>query len=191
MRWRIGVARLRPPTGRSHHYAFHISDKEFDAILGRVKAKGIPYGSNPFNHANGRINRRRGGRGFYFEDPYGHLLEVMTVPRRERVTTDNTIGPRTLTTTKEPTMSFAAEDIRANRDYFVNKLRAEKQKNDVIKRVKGEPGASEFLLLDTRSRDAFAKAHIPGAFSAPLGGAGRCAAAPQDRERVTDCWSDT
>jgi catechol 2,3-dioxygenase-like lactoylglutathione lyase family enzyme len=69
-----------PRTGRSHHYAFHVSDKEFDAIFGRVKARGIPYGSDPFSHANGRINTRRGGRGFYFEDPYGHLLEVMTVP---------------------------------------------------------------------------------------------------------------
>jgi catechol 2,3-dioxygenase-like lactoylglutathione lyase family enzyme len=69
-----------PRTGRSHHYAFHVSDAEFEAILRRVKAKGIAYGSGPFSHANGRINRRRGGRGFYFEDPYGHLLEVMTVP---------------------------------------------------------------------------------------------------------------
>jgi catechol 2,3-dioxygenase-like lactoylglutathione lyase family enzyme len=48
--------------------------------LGRVMAKGIPYGSEPHSHTNGRINTRRGGRGFYFEDPYGHLLEVMTVP---------------------------------------------------------------------------------------------------------------
>jgi catechol 2,3-dioxygenase-like lactoylglutathione lyase family enzyme len=66
--------------GRSHHYAFHVSDEEFDAILGRVRARGRAYGSEPHDHANGRINTRRGGRGFYFEDPYGHLLEVMTVP---------------------------------------------------------------------------------------------------------------
>jgi len=69
-----------PRTGRSHHYAFHVSDAEFDAIFGRVKGKGIPYGSDPFRHTNGRINTRRGGRGLYFEDPYGHLLEIMTVP---------------------------------------------------------------------------------------------------------------
>ena len=69
-----------PRSGRSHHYAFHISDADFDAILSRVKAKGIPYGSGPFSHADGKINKRRGGRGFYFEDPNGHLLEVMTVP---------------------------------------------------------------------------------------------------------------
>lgn len=67
-------------TGRSLHYAFHVSDAEFDAILARVTRKGIRYGSEPDDHANGRINTRRGGRGFYFEDPYGHLLEIMTVP---------------------------------------------------------------------------------------------------------------
>jgi catechol 2,3-dioxygenase-like lactoylglutathione lyase family enzyme len=63
-----------------HHYAFHVSEPEFEAILSRVKAKGIPYGSGPFTHTDGKINKRRGGRGFYFEDPNGHLLEVMTVP---------------------------------------------------------------------------------------------------------------
>jgi catechol 2,3-dioxygenase-like lactoylglutathione lyase family enzyme len=65
---------------RSHHYAFHVSETDFDSIFNRIKAKGIPYGSGPFSHSDGKINRRRGGRGFYFEDPNGHLLEVMTVP---------------------------------------------------------------------------------------------------------------
>ncbi len=68
-----------PRTGRRHHYAFHISDAEFEAIFGRVKAKGLPYGSGPRNHTDGQIYTRRGGRGFYFQDPNGHLLEVMTV----------------------------------------------------------------------------------------------------------------
>ena len=66
--------------GRSLHYAFQISNTEFDEIFARVKRKGIPYGSGPFTSKDGRINTRRGGRGFYFEDPNGHLLEVMTVP---------------------------------------------------------------------------------------------------------------
>jgi catechol 2,3-dioxygenase-like lactoylglutathione lyase family enzyme len=65
--------------GFGHHYAFHVSDAEFDAIFRRVKARGLAYGSGPDSHTNGRINHRRGGRGFYFEDPSGHLLEVMTV----------------------------------------------------------------------------------------------------------------
>jgi catechol 2,3-dioxygenase-like lactoylglutathione lyase family enzyme len=69
-----------PRTGQSHHYAFHVSDAEFEAIFGRVKAKGLPYGSGPYHHSDGQIYTRRGGRGFYFEDPNGRLLEVMTVP---------------------------------------------------------------------------------------------------------------
>jgi catechol 2,3-dioxygenase-like lactoylglutathione lyase family enzyme len=73
-----------PRTGRSIHYAFHVGDAEFDAIFRRVQARGIPYGSEPHDHANGHTNTRRGGRGFYFEDLYGHLLEVMTVPETGR-----------------------------------------------------------------------------------------------------------
>ena len=68
------------PEPQSHHYAFYISEAEFDAIYDRVKSKGLPYGSGPYNHTDGKIYTRRGGRGFYFEDPNGHLLEVMTVP---------------------------------------------------------------------------------------------------------------
>ncbi len=66
----------------SHHYAFCISDEEFDAILARVKASGRKWGSGPRSHEDGRINTRRGGRGFYFADLDGHLLEVMTTPER-------------------------------------------------------------------------------------------------------------
>ena len=63
----------------SHHYAFHITDAEFDAIFERVKEEGLTYGSGPGSHENMKINERRGGRGFYFEDPNGHLYEVLTV----------------------------------------------------------------------------------------------------------------
>jgi catechol 2,3-dioxygenase-like lactoylglutathione lyase family enzyme len=68
------------PAPQSHHYAFHISEAEFEAIFGRVQAKGLPYGSGPYNRTDGQIYTRRGGRGFYFDDPNGHVLEVMTVP---------------------------------------------------------------------------------------------------------------
>ena len=68
------------PEPGSQHYAFHTSEAEFEAIFGRVKAKGLIYGSGPANHSDGQIYTRRGGRGFYFKDPNGHLLEVMTVP---------------------------------------------------------------------------------------------------------------
>ena len=61
-----------------HHYAFRISEAEFDAIFARVKAEGIAYGSGPRSRTDMEINRRRGGRGVYFDDPNGHVLEVMT-----------------------------------------------------------------------------------------------------------------
>ena len=64
----------------SHHYAFVVSDQEFDAIFGRLKSEGIKYGSGPGSPTDGDINHRRGGRGLYFADPDGHLLEIMTVP---------------------------------------------------------------------------------------------------------------
>ena len=67
------------PVVESIHYAFMVSDPEFDAICGRIKAAGVAYGSGPFDHKNMRINdNRRGGRACYFEDIDGHLLEVMT-----------------------------------------------------------------------------------------------------------------
>ena len=62
-----------------HHYAFHVSEEEFDAIFGRIQAAGLPYGSEPYALENGQINRRRGGRGVYFRDPNGHILELLTV----------------------------------------------------------------------------------------------------------------
>jgi catechol 2,3-dioxygenase-like lactoylglutathione lyase family enzyme len=62
-----------------HHYAFHVSDPEFDAIFGRIKADGLPYGSEPFSREDMQINHRGGGRGVYFCDPNGHILELLTV----------------------------------------------------------------------------------------------------------------
>jgi catechol 2,3-dioxygenase-like lactoylglutathione lyase family enzyme len=62
----------------SHHYAFHVSDAEFDAMFDRIKAAGIAYGSGPRSSEDGQINTRRGGRGVYFHDPNGHMLELLT-----------------------------------------------------------------------------------------------------------------
>jgi catechol 2,3-dioxygenase-like lactoylglutathione lyase family enzyme len=61
-----------------HHYAFHVDDVEFDAILERVRASGIPYGSDPRHLENRQLNSLNGGRGFYFRDPSKHVLEVLT-----------------------------------------------------------------------------------------------------------------
>ena len=63
-----------------HHYAFLVTDQEFDSIFGRIKSEGVQYGSQPNAPTNGEINTRRGGRGLYFADPDGHLLEIMTTP---------------------------------------------------------------------------------------------------------------
>ena len=65
----------------SHHYAFHVSNAEFDAIFGRVKKAKLAYGSAPWSPDDGKLNDWGGGRGFYFKDPNGHLLELMTVPQ--------------------------------------------------------------------------------------------------------------
>lgn len=62
-----------------HHYAFKVSEEEFDAIFGRIQAEGIPYGSEPRALENMDINHRGGGRGVYFRDPNGHILELLTV----------------------------------------------------------------------------------------------------------------
>jgi catechol 2,3-dioxygenase-like lactoylglutathione lyase family enzyme len=65
----------------SHHYAFHVSEREFDAIFKRVKKSKIVYGSAPWSLDDGKLNNWGGGRGFYFTDPNGHVLELMTVPQ--------------------------------------------------------------------------------------------------------------
>ncbi len=62
-----------------HHYAFKIDEATFDAVYERVKEKRIVYGSRPGATDDMKINHRRGGRGFYFRDPNGHMMEVLTV----------------------------------------------------------------------------------------------------------------
>ena len=65
----------------SHHYAFHVGKREFDAIFGRIKKAKIPFGSAPWSLDDGKLNDWGGGRGVYFCDPNGHVLELMTVPQ--------------------------------------------------------------------------------------------------------------
>lgn len=62
----------------SQHYAFLISEAEFDEIFGRIRAEGITYWADPGRSRQGEINRHDGGRGVYFEDLDGHLLEIIT-----------------------------------------------------------------------------------------------------------------
>ena len=65
----------------SHHYAFHVSNAEFNAIFKRIQQEGIVYGSAPWSLDDGKLNDWGGGRGLYFKDPDGHVLELMTVPQ--------------------------------------------------------------------------------------------------------------
>ena len=62
------------------HYAFLVGEEEFDAIFSRVKERGLAYWADPGQREKGKINRHYGGRGVYFEDPSGHLLEIITRP---------------------------------------------------------------------------------------------------------------
>jgi catechol 2,3-dioxygenase-like lactoylglutathione lyase family enzyme len=61
-----------------HHYAFKVSEEEFDAIFARIRKEGIAYGSGPYSREDMKITRRGGGRGVYFCDPNGHVLELLT-----------------------------------------------------------------------------------------------------------------
>jgi catechol 2,3-dioxygenase-like lactoylglutathione lyase family enzyme len=62
------------------HYAFLVGEDEFDRIFGRLKERGLAYWADPGRKQEGEINRHWGGRGLYFMDPSGHLLEIITKP---------------------------------------------------------------------------------------------------------------
>ena len=69
----------RSPISRQH-YAFLVSEAEFDEIFARVKARGVSYWADPMRTRPGEINHNDGGRGVYFPDPSGHGLEIITRP---------------------------------------------------------------------------------------------------------------
>jgi len=62
------------------HYAFLVSEAEFDQIFGRIRARGLKYWADPGRTQEGEINHHFGGRGVYFQDPSGHLMEIITRP---------------------------------------------------------------------------------------------------------------
>jgi catechol 2,3-dioxygenase-like lactoylglutathione lyase family enzyme len=64
----------------SQHYAFLIGEDDFDQVFGRITERGLEYWADPALHRAGEINQNDGGRGVYFYDPDGHLLEVITRP---------------------------------------------------------------------------------------------------------------
>jgi catechol 2,3-dioxygenase-like lactoylglutathione lyase family enzyme len=75
------------------HYAFLANEDEFDAIFARIRARGLTYWADPHRQEAGRINEWDGGRGVYFDDLNGHLLEVITRPYGSGGTTSPKVHP--------------------------------------------------------------------------------------------------
>lgn len=64
----------------SQHYAFLVGEQEFDASFARIQDQGLPYWADPGRTRRDQINTRDNGRGLYFEDPDGHVMEIITRP---------------------------------------------------------------------------------------------------------------
>jgi catechol 2,3-dioxygenase-like lactoylglutathione lyase family enzyme len=64
----------------TEHYAFLVSESEFDAIFARIRARGLTYWAGPAHERPFEINHNDGGRGVYWNDPDGHYLEIITRP---------------------------------------------------------------------------------------------------------------
>jgi catechol 2,3-dioxygenase-like lactoylglutathione lyase family enzyme len=64
----------------ANHYAFLVSEEEFDQIFARIQATGADWFADPGGHQKGEINHHDGGRGVYWADPDGHWLEIITRP---------------------------------------------------------------------------------------------------------------
>ena len=62
------------------HYAFLVSESDFDQIFGRIRDQGLPHWADPGKRRQGEVNTSDGGRGVYWEDPSGHFLEIITRP---------------------------------------------------------------------------------------------------------------
>lgn len=71
----IDVEELHP-----QHYAFLVGEDDFDAILARIRQRGLTFWADPFRRVAGEWNTEDGGRGLYWEEPSGHLLEMITRP---------------------------------------------------------------------------------------------------------------
>ena len=75
----LDVAQTAGPI-HPQHYAFLVSEPEFDEIWGRIKQRGLTYWADPYHRRPGQINTHHGGRGLYWDDPNGHVLEIITRP---------------------------------------------------------------------------------------------------------------
>jgi catechol 2,3-dioxygenase-like lactoylglutathione lyase family enzyme len=68
------------PEVHARHYAFLVSEEEFTQIFGRIRERGLDFWADPFEMHLGEINTDDGGRGVYWHDPNGHVLEIITKP---------------------------------------------------------------------------------------------------------------
>lgn len=75
------------------HYAFLVTEAEFDEIFERIRARRLPYWADPFRRERGQVNAWDDGRGLYFDDPNGHLLEIITRPYGSGGTTASKPNP--------------------------------------------------------------------------------------------------
>jgi catechol 2,3-dioxygenase-like lactoylglutathione lyase family enzyme len=93
----------------SQHYAFLVEEAEFDEIFARIAQRGMPYWADPSQRQRDAINHWDDGRGLYFEDPNGHLLEIITRPYGSAGT--EAVNPHPLIASK-----IEAADARADLD---------------------------------------------------------------------------
>jgi catechol 2,3-dioxygenase-like lactoylglutathione lyase family enzyme len=61
------------------HFCFRVAEKEFDAILQRIKAAGIKYRSSVRGPEDMQVSTQFGGRMVYWNEPDGHQWEILTV----------------------------------------------------------------------------------------------------------------
>jgi catechol 2,3-dioxygenase-like lactoylglutathione lyase family enzyme len=69
-----------PDGAHAQHYAFLVAENEFDEIFGRIQDRELSYWADPGKSKPGEVNTNDGGRGVYWEEPSGHLLEIITRP---------------------------------------------------------------------------------------------------------------
>ncbi|MFD7899375.1 VOC family protein [Streptomyces sp. NPDC059743] len=76
----LDFASIPPESIVPQHYAFLVSEKDFDGIFRRIQDKGVTFYADPHQKHPGEINHNDGGRGVYFIDPVGHAMEAITRP---------------------------------------------------------------------------------------------------------------
>ncbi|MFJ7999717.1 VOC family protein [Streptomyces sp. NPDC096310] len=76
------------------HYAFRVTDEEFDAIFARIQERDLPYWADPRHAHPQTINHLEGGRGVYIQDPDGHEMEFLTVTYSDEFLANAPVPPK-------------------------------------------------------------------------------------------------